>query len=70
MELTKRSNGTDWEAEAATAQSILFKMGSEYYGLSIALVREIIKPLPITRFPSRLCTWKASSTCAGGFCRS
>ncbi|EJL41887.1 chemotaxis protein CheW [Brevibacillus agri] len=51
MELTKRSNGTDWEAEAATAQSILFKMGSEYYGLSIALVREIIKPLPITRFP-------------------
>ncbi|RNB57973.1 chemotaxis protein CheW [Brevibacillus gelatini] len=51
MELTKRSNGTDWEAEAATSQSILFKMGSEYYGLSIALVREIIKPLPITRFP-------------------
>ncbi|MGZ0050207.1 chemotaxis protein CheW [Brevibacillus gelatini] len=51
MELIKRSNGTDWEAEAATSQSILFKMGSEYYGLSIALVREIIKPLPITRFP-------------------
>ncbi|TGV04950.1 chemotaxis protein CheW, partial [Mesorhizobium sp. M00.F.Ca.ET.186.01.1.1] len=51
MELTKRNSGTDWEGEAATAQSILFKMGSEYYGLSIALVREIIKPLPITRFP-------------------
>lgn len=49
MELTKRSN--DSEAEAAVDQQILFKMGNEYYGLSISLVREIIKPLPITRFP-------------------
>lgn len=51
MEMTKRSNGSDWEAEAAVDQQILFKMGNEYYGLSISLVREIIKPLPITRFP-------------------
>ncbi|WP_354142448.1 chemotaxis protein CheW [Brevibacillus brevis] len=51
MEMTKRSNGSDWEAEAAIDQQILFKMGNEYYGLSISLVREIIKPLPITRFP-------------------
>lgn len=51
MELNKRSNVTDWEAEGTVDQQILFKMGSEYYGLSIALVREIIKPLPITRFP-------------------
>ncbi len=51
MELTKRNHGTDWEAEGATSQSILFKMGNEYYGLSISLVREIIKPLPVTRFP-------------------
>ncbi|MBY0088079.1 chemotaxis protein CheW [Brevibacillus sp. M2.1A] len=51
MEMTKRSNGSDWEAEAAVEQQILFKMGNEYYGLSISLVREIIKPLPITRFP-------------------
>ncbi|EJL31633.1 chemotaxis protein CheW [Brevibacillus sp. BC25] len=51
MEMTKRSNDSDWEAEAAVDQQILFKMGNEYYGLSISLVREIIKPLPITRFP-------------------
>lgn len=51
MEMTKRSNGSDSEAEAAVDQQILFKMGNEYYGLSISLVREIIKPLPITRFP-------------------
>ncbi|MED1781963.1 chemotaxis protein CheW [Brevibacillus fortis] len=51
MELTKRSNGSEWETEAAVDQQILFKMGNEYYGLSISLVREIIKPLPITRFP-------------------
>ncbi|MBH0332536.1 chemotaxis protein CheW [Brevibacillus brevis] len=51
MEMTKRSNGSDLEAEAAVDQQILFKMGNEYYGLSISLVREIIKPLPITRFP-------------------
>ncbi|WJQ79858.1 chemotaxis protein CheW [Brevibacillus brevis] len=51
IEMTKRSNGSDWEAEAAIDQQILFKMGNEYYGLSISLVREIIKPLPITRFP-------------------
>ncbi|WP_429844070.1 chemotaxis protein CheW [Brevibacillus sp. FIR094] len=49
MELTKRGN--DSEAEVAVDQQILFKMGNEYYGLSISLVREIIKPLPITRFP-------------------
>lgn len=51
MELTSRSKTAEWDVEGATAQSILFKMGSEYYGLSIALVREIIKPLPVTRFP-------------------
>ncbi|MGG1659401.1 chemotaxis protein CheW [Brevibacillus sp. NRS-1366] len=51
MELTRRSNATEWDTEGASAQSILFKMGNEYYGLSIALVREIIKPLPVTRFP-------------------
>lgn len=50
MELTKQNNGADWE-QGEVAQSILFKMGKEYYGLSIALVREIIKPLPVTRFP-------------------
>ncbi|MGG4453134.1 chemotaxis protein CheW [Brevibacillus porteri] len=49
MELTKRGN--DSEAEVAVDQQILLKMGNEYYGLSISLVREIIKPLPITRFP-------------------
>lgn len=51
MELTKRNHGADWDVEGAASQSILFKMGNEYYGLSISLVREIIKPLPVTRFP-------------------
>ena len=41
----------DWGTDEETVQSILFRMGKEYYGLSISLVREIIKPLPITRFP-------------------
>jgi len=51
MELTQRSNSAEWDTEGTTAQSILFKMGNEYYGLPISLVREIIKPLPVTRFP-------------------
>ncbi|WNC13152.1 chemotaxis protein CheW [Brevibacillus brevis] len=51
MELTKQTQGAKWDTEGAAAQSILFKMGNEFYGLSISLVREIIKPLPITRFP-------------------
>jgi purine-binding chemotaxis protein CheW len=51
MEMTKQNQGADWETEGASSQSILFKMGNEYYGLSISLVREIIKPLPVTRFP-------------------
>ncbi|MFD2369255.1 chemotaxis protein CheW [Brevibacillus sp. GCM10020057] len=51
MEQTKQHYGSQWETEGATSQSILFKMGDEYYGLSISLVKEIIKPLPVTRFP-------------------
>ncbi|WP_400164820.1 chemotaxis protein CheW [Brevibacillus sp. TJ4] len=50
MEVTSQRDGLDWETEESV-QSILFHMGNEYYGLSISLVREIIKPLPITRFP-------------------
>lgn len=50
MEVTSQRDGLDWETEESV-QSILFRMGDEYYGLSISLVREIIKPLPITRFP-------------------
>jgi purine-binding chemotaxis protein CheW len=42
---------TDWDTEGESFQSILFRMGDEYYGLSIASVKEIIKPLPVTRFP-------------------
>jgi purine-binding chemotaxis protein CheW len=51
MEMTRQTNGIDWDAQMETVQCILFKMGDEYYGLSISLVREIIKPLPVTRFP-------------------
>jgi len=46
-----KSRGIEWGNEHETIQSILFKMGDEYYGLPIASVKEIIKPLPITRFP-------------------
>jgi len=42
---------TDKNLEGDSIQCILFKMGSEYYGLSIAIVKEIIKPLPITKIP-------------------
>lgn len=37
--------------EEEQIQTILFQMGDEYYGLPTMLVKEIIKPLPITRFP-------------------
>jgi purine-binding chemotaxis protein CheW len=51
METLKHYGGAQWELEGDTVQSILFKMGNEYYGLPISLVKEIIKPLPITKFP-------------------
>ena len=51
MEAMSRMTGMDWGTDEETVQSILFRMGNEYYGLSISLVREIIKPLPVTRFP-------------------
>lgn len=51
MSVTQNYGSTEWDMEGDSLQSILFKMGEEYYGLSIALVREIIKPLPVTRFP-------------------
>lgn len=51
MEQTKQHYGSQGETQGATSQSILFKMGDEFYGLSISLVKEIIKPLPVTRFP-------------------
>jgi len=39
------------ELDGEASQCILFKMGEEYYGLSIDSVKEIIKPMPVTRFP-------------------
>lgn len=51
METVQLRDGTDWKAEGDSVQSILFRMGDETYGLPISLVREIIKPLPVTRFP-------------------
>jgi purine-binding chemotaxis protein CheW len=51
MELVQRYEGSEWETEGESIQSILFQMGNEYYGLPISQVKEIIKPLPITRFP-------------------
>lgn len=51
MSMAKQYEESEWETEGESVQSILFKMGDEYYGLPISLVTEIIKPLPITRFP-------------------
>jgi purine-binding chemotaxis protein CheW len=51
MELVKSNDGPEWATEGESLQLILFRMGDEYYGLPISLVKEIIKPLPITRFP-------------------
>ncbi|QQE75662.1 chemotaxis protein CheW [Brevibacillus composti] len=51
METVKQRGDTDWNSEENTVHSILFQMGNEYYGLPISLVKEIIKPLPVTRFP-------------------
>ncbi|MBO8164958.1 MAG: purine-binding chemotaxis protein CheW [Brevibacillus sp.] len=39
------------ELEEEQVQTILFQMGNEHYGLPTMHVKEIIKPLPITRFP-------------------
>lgn len=51
MEVSRNKTGMERGAEGDSVQSILFRMGDEFYGLSISLVREIIKPLPVTRFP-------------------
>ncbi|USG67311.1 chemotaxis protein CheW [Brevibacillus ruminantium] len=51
METVKQHGDTDWNTEGDTVHAILFQMGNEYYGLPISLVKEIIKPLPVTRFP-------------------
>ncbi len=40
-----------WGDEEDSFHTILLRMGEEYYGLPISIVREIIKPLPVTRFP-------------------
>lgn len=51
MSMLNNYGVSGWETEGESFQSILFKMGDEFYGLSIASVKEIIKPLPVTRFP-------------------
>ena len=51
MDQEYQSVSLDWGNEDESIQSILFKMGDEFYGLPIDSVKEIIKPLPITRFP-------------------
>lgn len=49
--MSDKKHATEWDIDGESLQCILFKMGNEYYGLSIASVKEIIKPLPITRIP-------------------
>lgn len=39
------------DREEALHQTILFKLGNETYGLPISAVKEIIKPLPVTKVP-------------------
>lgn len=40
-----------WGDEGDHYHAILLRMGEEYYGVPISVVKEIIKPLPVTRFP-------------------
>lgn len=48
----RKNNGSILrDVEGDSIQCILFNMGSEYYGLSISTVKEIIKPMPVTRIP-------------------
>ncbi len=49
--MSLQQKAADWEGAGASLQSILFKMGNETYGLPIEAIKEIIKPLPLTRFP-------------------
>lgn len=40
-----------WGDEGDQYHTILLRMGEEFYGVPISVVKEIIKPLPVTRFP-------------------
>lgn len=51
MSTQVKKGAADWEMTGGSLQTILFKMGDEYYGLPIEAIKEIIKPLPVTRFP-------------------
>lgn len=51
MSELKLNDSTKWNLESDSIQCILFKMGQEYYGLPISTVKEIIKPIPVTRVP-------------------
>ncbi|MGE5704900.1 MAG: chemotaxis protein CheW [Clostridia bacterium] len=49
--MSAETKSMEWDISSGSVQTILFRMGEEYYGLPIALIKEIIKPLPVTRFP-------------------
>ncbi|UFJ41683.1 chemotaxis protein CheW [Brevibacillus humidisoli] len=51
MALNNNPTVQDGVQEEEQVQTILFHMGDEHYGLPTMLVKEIIKPLPVTRFP-------------------
>lgn len=46
-----KGEAADWDAAGGSLQTILFKMGDEFYGLPIGAIKEIIKPVSVTRFP-------------------
>ncbi|MET3288012.1 chemotaxis protein CheW [Brevibacillus fluminis] len=51
MSTQVKKGAADWEMAGDSLQTILFRMGDEFYGLPIEAIKEIIKPLPVTRFP-------------------
>lgn len=51
MSMQTKNEAAEWEMAGESVQTILFRMGDEYYGLPIEAIKEIIKPLPVTRFP-------------------
>lgn len=51
MSTQLKNEAAEREMAGGSLQAILFKMGDEFYGLPIEAIKEIIKPLPVTRFP-------------------
>lgn len=50
--------------DSSLIQLVTFKIADEDSAFDILKVQEIIRMMPITKFPMRLRLWKGSSICA------